>query len=219
MDRAQRDRHAASRRTHSDADVAEGDGHAIGEFRGFGHGIGTSTAWCRLYDPQAKLDLGGIAKGWIADRLAGSLQAAGFENFLIDLGGNTLMHGRRSSHHGWPVAIPNPCCNAEKSNRTLIPLTVPPDVSIVTSGTCERRFVADGITYHRIIDPHTGYPAHTDLASATIVARKSLDAEGYSTTLLALGSERASQFAARHPEILGALLIRNDGTVLRVGSM
>ncbi|PLS23825.1 FAD:protein FMN transferase [Bifidobacterium imperatoris] len=63
---------------------------------------------CRLSDPQATIDLDGIAKGWIANRLAAILLKAGFSNFLIDLGGNTIMHGTPSPHHGWRTATLDP---------------------------------------------------------------------------------------------------------------
>lgn len=169
-------------------------------------------AWCRLRDPQAAIDLGGIAKGWIADRLCETIQFAGYEHFLIDLGGNTVLHGRPADQQPWNIGIPNPL----DTGRSIATLQLT-DVSIVTSGIYERRFTADNITYHHIIDPHTGYPARTNLISATIIARTSLDAEGYSTTVLAVGAHRAARFIAAHPAILGALLIRDDDTLLRFG--
>ncbi|NEG72662.1 hypothetical protein GFD24_10700 [Bifidobacterium ramosum] len=97
--------------------------------------------------------------------------------------------------------------------RSLAPaIPIPSDVSVVTSGIYERRFVANGTVYHHILDPRNGYPMRTDLASATVIARTSLDAEGYSTTLLALGSTRAAAYVQSHPQILAALLIRDDGS-------
>ena len=135
------------------------------------------------------------------------------------------MHGKPSADRGWIISIPDP-------SNTATPLTIlessssatsrngdgtgeeashgtdtraarmPADVSAVTSGIYERLFTVVGAAYHHILDPHDGYPARTDLTSATVIARKSTDAEGYSTTLLALGAERAERFAAIHPEIL-----------------
>ncbi|KFI92323.1 ApbE family protein [Bifidobacterium saguini DSM 23967] len=224
---------------------------------------------CRLSDPQSIIDLGGIAKGWIADQLAAILLEAGCTNFLIDLGGNTVMHGIPSPHHGWTVSIPCPTAPAEPiimlkyqptassgpvestasfassvcsridepranlqtncspksfvcsrgtcEGANLQTISAKHGISIVTSGTYERHFVADGVAYHHILDPHTGYPVCTDLASATIIANASLDAEGYSTTMLALGSMRAKRFVDSRPEILAAVLIRRDGTLIRIG--
>ena len=65
---------------------------------------------------------------------------------------------------------------------------------MVTSGVHERRFSKGGVTYHHILDPRTGMPAQTDVASATIVAARSLDCDGYSTTALMLGAREAIGF-------------------------
>ena len=90
------------------------------------------------------------------------------------------------------------------------------DASAVTSGTYERSFEHDGATYHHILDPETGFPVQTDIAGATVVARTSLDAEGYSTTLLALGKEQAVRFVREHPSIMAAYLADDEGRVIAI---
>ena len=90
------------------------------------------------------------------------------------------------------------------------------DASAVTSGTYERSFEHNGTTYHHILDPETGFPVQTDIAGATVVARTSLDAEGYSTTLLALGKERAVRFVREHPSIMAAYLADDEGRVVAI---
>ena len=87
------------------------------------------------------------------------------------------------------------------------------DASAVTSGVYERCFERDGAFYHHILDPKTGFPVETDAAGATVVARRSIDAEGYSTTLLALGIERGIAFARERDAILGAYFVDRDGKV------
>ena len=87
------------------------------------------------------------------------------------------------------------------------------DASAVTSGVYERRFERDGAFYHHILCPETGLPVETDAAGATVIARRSLDAEGYSTTLLALGIERGRAFAQSHPAILEAHFVDAAGKV------
>ena len=67
--------------------------------------------------------------------------------------------------------------------------------------------------YHHILDPRTGRPVETDVAGVTVICEKSIDAEGFSTTLLALGLERGLALARRHPEILQAFFIAPDGTI------
>lgn len=152
-----------------------------------------------ITDPQTVLDLGGIAKGYIADELAGVLRAHGVERFAMNLGGNVLIAGGRPEDCGhrppvhvgdpWKIGVVNPFDSAH--NRAVIALA---DGSVVTSGTHERRFTRGGVTYHHIIDPATGMPAHTDVASATIVAARSLDCDGWSTTAFMLGMDAALAF-------------------------
>ncbi|NEG96887.1 hypothetical protein GFD17_09020 [Bifidobacterium sp. SMB2] len=123
------------------------------------------------------------------------------------------------------MAVPDPV-DRNRTVATLLPLAVtdhggdsmaPASVSVATSGVGERRFESDGVVYHHILDPHTGRPARTGLTGATLVTRDSIDAEGHSTTVLALGSTRGARFVEHHPEILGALLVRDDGAMPRLG--
>lgn len=163
------------------------------------------TGQVRLADPQALLDLGGIAKGYIANRLSETLAELGVASHLINLGGNTLAAGTRDGGRPWRVEAPSP---NDPSGGIVIDAR---DCSVVTSGTYERSFMRDGILYHHVLDPRTGMPVATDLIGATVVARRSIDAEGFSTTLLALGSERAARFARERSEVLHALLLTADG--------
>ena len=87
------------------------------------------------------------------------------------------------------------------------------DASAVTSGVHERGFTRDGVLYRHILDSWTGFPVLIDLAGATVVAKRFLDAEGYITTLVTLGSERAAAFVHARPEILAAFLVALDGSV------
>lgn len=73
--------------------------------------------------------------------------------------------------------------------------------SVVTSGVYERAFTSNGKAYHHIIDPRTGFPAESDVISATVISRTSLEGDGYSTSLILMGVEGALQFAEQHPEI------------------
>ena len=86
--------------------------------------------------------------------------------------------------------------------------------SAVTSGIYERCFTApDGTFYHHILDPLTGMPAETDVAGVTVICEKSIDAEGFSTALLALGLERGLALSRRRPEIEQAFFIDAQGTI------
>ena len=152
-----------------------------------------------ITDPHTILDLGGVAKGYIADELADLFIAHGVGRFVINLGGNVVVRGGRPADASarppvaagspWRIGIINPLDPAH--NRAIVDMA---DGSVVTSGIHERRFTKGGVTYHHILDPATGMPAKTDLTSATIIAPRSMDCDGYSTTALMLGARDAIDF-------------------------
>ncbi len=166
------------------------------------------TWYVQLADPDAALDVGGIAKGWIADELGKYLQHEGFENFLINLGGNVLAHGHNAKGKPWTIGITNPF--PHQSENVVVRCT---GESVVTSGTYERCFQKNGVLMHHILDPQTGFPVVTDAVGATIVCEKSIDAEGFSTTALALGVEGGLAFCKAQPEIISAIFIDVRGNV------
>lgn len=165
--------------------------------------------FAQLTDPQAAVDVGGIAKGWIADRFTNALVEAGLENFLINLGGNVVAHGEKPGGAAWNIGIRDP--RNEGAIVGAVPLR---DASAVTSGIYERCCEVDGKFYHHILSPETGMPVETDAAGATVIADRSVDAEGYSTTLLALGTARGLAFAREHPAIRKAIFVTRNGDVL-----
>ena len=183
--------------------VRDVDWHCI-ELERSGH-----TYVVRLSNPHASIDLGGIAKGYIADELARTLDYADISAYLINLGGNVFARGHKPDGSNWKVGIQDP-----QSKDGLVGAIELEDASAVTSGVYERCFVHDGTLYHHILNPKTGNPVATDIAGVTVVAKKATDAEGYSTTLLALGSNRARSFAATHSEIDHLYLVDLSGALL-----
>lgn len=175
-----------------------------------------------LEDPEAVLDLGGIAKGYIADDLAGILRAHGVGRFVLNLGGNVLVAGGRPEdrrarppHHAgdpWRIGIVNPFDPAH--HRALVDLA---DGSVVTSGAFERSFARGGRVYHHILSPRTGMPAETDVASATIVAARSLDCDGYSTTAFMLGAERARDYLEGIDQVEAVIITDADEVLYTSG--
>ena len=167
------------------------------------------ACFAQLADPDAAVDAGGIAKGWIADALVAAMEAHGLSGTIVNLGGNVAVSGTKPTGDPWRVGIRDPRDPSQLIGA--VPLVVG---SAVTSGVYERCFTApDGTFYHHILDPRTGRPVETDVAGVTVICEKSIDAEGFSTTLLALGLERGLALARRHPEILQAFFIAPDGTI------
>lgn len=164
--------------------------------------------FAQLANEDARVDAGGIAKGWIADRLTALAAAAGCCGALVNLGGNIALSGSKPNGEPWRITIrdPQPACPASTLNTLEMETG-----SVVTSGTYERAFFKDGVRFHHILDPRTGYPASCEALSVTVVAKRSLDAEGFSTALLALGPKRSRALAARRPELLQAYFVFEDG--------
>lgn len=167
------------------------------------------ACFAQLADPDAAVDAGGIAKGWIADALVAAMEAHGLSGTIVNLGGNVAVSGTKPTGDPWRVGIRDPRDPSQLIGA--VPLVAG---SAVTSGVYERCFTApDGTFYHHILDPRTGRPVETDVAGVTVICEKSIDAEGFSTTLLALGLERGLALARRHPEILQAFFIAPDGAI------
>lgn len=160
------------------------------------------SAW--LDNPEAGVDLGGIAKGFIADRLAELLTGRGVDSALIDLGGNILALGEKNGGE-WKIGIKDP--RDPDKLAAILPLK---NRSVVTSGVYERNFTADGVFYHHILDPKTGRPVCGGLASVTIVSEKSVDADALSTACFVLGTEKGLELI-ESLEGIEALFISDAG--------
>lgn len=138
-----------------------------------------------LKDPEAKIDLGGIAKGYIADKLKEYLQSEGIEHAWLNLGGNVLTLGNKPDGSSFRIGLQKPF---SQSGEILGILPVS-DQSVVTSGNYERYFEKDGVIYHHILDPSTGYPIQNNLYQVTVISDQSVDGDALSTTCYALGLE------------------------------
>lgn len=158
---------------------------------------------------DAQADAGGIAKGYIADRLVESLSGRGIENALINLGGNIAAMGRQENGAPWLVGVRDPE-GGRNDILAAIPVT---DKSVVTSGVYERCFYINGQRCHHIIDPATGFPADNNVLSVTVVSRSSLLADALSTALLVLGPERAEPLLREFPDT-EVLYVLSDGSRL-----
>lgn len=158
-----------------------------------------------LKDPKARLDLGGIAKGYIADRLKDYLVNEGVEHALINLGGNNLAVGGRFDGTDFRLGIQKPFAES----GTVIASVSVSDKSVVSSGTYERYFEKDGDIYHHILDPDTGYPIRNDLLQVTVISDSSADGDALSTTCYALGLEKGMELI-RSMDNVEAIFITDD---------
>lgn len=156
------------------------------------------------------LDLGGIAKGYIADRVRTLLLENGVKSAIINLGGNILTVGEKPDGEPFSIGIRKPF-RGQNDLETTVKVR---GLSVVTSGIYERYFEMDGKFYHHILDPKTGQPYDNGLASVTIISKDSTDGDALSTALFAMGAEEGLKTAEALPDV-EALFIKTDGTVLK----
>jgi len=168
----------------------------------------------RLELTGMKADLGGIAKGYIADKVKEHLIAHGVEHAVVDLGGNVVLIGTKPDGSKYNVGVKDPL----NKDGMLLATIQGSDESMVTSGIYERFFEVDGKRYHHIIDPFTGAPSESDLAGVTIVSRNSAQADALSTACLLLGREAAMKLI-EETEGAEALLVTRDGEVYMSSGM
>ncbi len=159
-----------------------------------------------LDDPEAAIDLGGIAKGYIADRLKDLLAEKGIQSAWINLGGNVLAVGIKPDGTDWKIGIRDPFGEA----TDIIAIVQVDDKSVVTSGTYERFFEKDGTIYHHILNPDSGYPVQNGLKSVTILSDSSADGDALSTTCFVLGLERGMELIESIDDI-EAMFVTDDG--------
>ena len=170
--------------------------------------VQVSGATVRLADPDALIDLGGIAKGYVADAILDELAAQGVRSAYVNLGGNVKVLGSKPDGSPWRVGIRDPRQDADEGQSVArVELA---GGSVVTSGLYERQFELDGKRYWHILDPRTGYPVQSRIASATIVSERSIDGDGYTKPLFMMDEGDALAWAAGH-EGLQVLLIDEQG--------
>ena len=160
----------------------------------------------RFQEDGMGLELGAIAKGYIADKIKEFLISEGVESAVIDLGGNVLCIGARPDGEAFRVGIQKPFADR---NETVATAGIR-DRSVVSSGIYERYFEKDGKLYHHILNPKSGYPYENGLTAVTILSDESVDGDGLSTVCFALGLEKGLDLINSLPDTQ-AVFITEDG--------
>lgn len=161
-----------------------------------------------LTEPGMEIDLGAIAKGYIADRVRDYLHQQGTVNGLINLGGNVQTLG--TPQETWSVGLKKPFAGAD----ALVGTIEVANKSVVTSGTYERWFEQDGKRWHHILDPRTGYPLENELESVTIISTDSLDGDIWTTLIFGLGVEKGMRALRARDDIEAIFITKNRDIIL-----
>lgn len=161
-----------------------------------------------------KLDLGAIAKGFAADELTRIVRQAGILHAVIDIGGTISVVGKRPDGKRWNIGIRDP---RVQQGQPIISAPIE-SRSISTSGSYERYFEQDGVRYHHIIDPATGYPVRNNVIAVSVFSDSATDADALSTACFVLGYEKAVKLLAEI-SCAEALFIFDDNSVRTTGSL
>jgi thiamine biosynthesis lipoprotein len=152
------------------------------------------------------LDLGGIGKGWAADRAARRLRR--LSPALVDAGGDIAVSGPMAGGEPWPIGVADPRREGE-----IIGLLEIRCGGVATSGRDQKRWRQGDVWRHHLIDPRTGLPAETDVLTATAVARTAQEAEMAAKTVAILGQRDGLLWIEARPS-MGALIVLDDGRVV-----
>lgn len=162
----------------------------------------------KLLEPDMRMDLGGIAKGFAADRAKEALIKRGIKSALINLGGNIYAVGQKPDGSDWRIGIQDPY-NPRGDYMGIVRVK---DKSVVTSGNYERYFEVNGKRYHHIFDLSTGYPSENGIISTTIISDKSIDGDALSTSVFVLGVDKGLKLV-ESMEGVEAVIITSDKKV------
>lgn len=157
-----------------------------------------------------QLDLGAVGKGYALDRIRSRLQEPGRESIsgVFSLGGSILTFGRKKEGSPWKVAIVNPA----DTEKTIGYLELEGTWCISTSGDYERYFFKDGVRYHHILDPETGWPADSGLRSVTIVSENGFLSDALSTACFVAGEEKGMELAEHYG--VGVVMVDQEGKII-----
>lgn len=160
-----------------------------------------------------QLNFNAIAQGYTSDVIAGYFLSKQITNFIVEVGGEIVIHGRNTlKGKSWTIGIDNPLQKPDE-DREIVATVELTDCGLATSGNY-RKLWTDSLTgqkYVHTINPKTGRPQPSNLLSATVIAPSAMLADGYATTLMALGGiEKAKDFLAQHKELKAVLLYSDE---------
>ncbi|ADV43657.1 FAD:protein FMN transferase [Bacteroides helcogenes] len=161
-------------------------------------------------DLRIMLSCSAVAKGYAVDVVAQLLEKKGIRNFMVDIGGEVVVHGENPKKDLWRIGINKPIDDSLAVNQELQTVLQVTNLGIATSGNYRNYYYKDGKKYAHTIDPRTGYPVQHNILSATVIAKDCMSADAYATAFMVMGLEEAEHFANAHPDIDACFIYSND---------
>lgn len=152
-------------------------------------------------DPRIMLSCSAVAKGYAVDVIAQLLKKKGIRNFMVDIGGEVVVHGQNPQNGPWRIGLNKPIDDSLAVNQELQAVLQVTDLGMATSGNYRNYYYKDGKKYAHTIDPRTGYPVQHNILSSTVVAKDCATADAYATSFMVLGLDSAKAICNAHPEL------------------
>jgi FAD:protein FMN transferase len=152
-------------------------------------------------NPDMKLDMSAIAKGYTCDLLGEFLEKKGCKNYMVEIGGEVVARGKNEKGNIWTIGISKPEENSFFASNELQAKVILPENALATSGNYRNFYIEDGKKYAHTIDPATGYPVDHNLLSATVLAENCLDADAFATAFMVMGPEKSIELSKKLNDI------------------
>ncbi len=162
-------------------------------------------------DPRIIMDFSAIAKGYGADQVAKLMKQKGIENYMIEIGGEIVCGGKNQNNENWKIGINKPTDDPTSTNQELDKILNLTDCAMATSGNYRNFYVKDGKRIAHTIDPKSGYPVQHSVLSSTVLAPSCAMADGFATSFMVMGLEKAKQILDQHPELQAYLIYEENG--------
>ena len=173
---------------------------------GFEHLIISNAGYLKKKIPNLSLDFGSIAKGYGVDQLAVLVKESGYENYLVEIGGEVYTSGRNKSGRFWKVGINHPAKDALPSE--VYQVVSLKNQALATSGDYRNYIEIEGKFYSHIIDPRTGFPVNNGVVSVSIRADSCMFADGLATALMVIGVDRGLELVNRLDRVEAMIILR-----------
>jgi len=161
-------------------------------------------------EPDMKIDLGGAAKGYIIDKAMEYLNKTGIDSVIIEGGGDFRITGNHPERYEWRIGVRHP----RKQGVKIAAVVQTGPSGFATSGDYERFFLKEGVRYHHLLDPETGFPAKQNI-SVTIIAETAFMADALATAVFIMGPDAGINFIEDHESIEGLIIYKNNDNEIR----
>ena len=159
--------------------------------------------------PNLQLNLSAIAKGYGVDVIAGIVSESGFTNYMVEIGGEVITSGLNQSGEVWRIGVQNPAFGSEVGTDNVM-VVILPQKAIATSGDYRNYFEYKGKTYSHVIDPRTGYPTESGVASASVIADTCMMADALATALMVMGPVKGLELIENIKGVEAVITVRNE---------